>query len=675
VYFDVDPIITIFLIFMKKHDLLLLCTFPLSFISQTSAQVTITYPSDRVIFQRDNSNHATITVAGYFDECMDQVEARLVPIKSHPDKPELGEPSPAGGGWTTIQITAACGNFYGYMTASGGWYQLQVRGIKAGKTTATGNVEHVGIGEVFLIAGQSNASGGDQNKSGPGAMEDAVSSVNFRVSFDNYETFRVPCPEYTHLSETTKTAPFGNYAWCWGQFADRLVDKLKVPVMIFNAGWSATGIENWRQSIPADGITCAWYGTPYPAGFPFGNLRIALNNYIAQSGIRAVLWHQGETDNFVQTSRSKYRSDLKAIIQETRDLSGKPDLAWVVARASRYTYTREGNAEPGSYTSDSITAAQNDLIGNNTTGYDQSYKIRHVFEGPATDDYWDSRYRNDQVHFAGDGLDSLAKFWVSKLTADFFAGSVPYAAIPPAQVVITPTDNDSYTFTPAAGWAEYNWLKQDNCTQTIAKTQQWTAGPGLYKLQTIDSNNNTVLSPAWYISASRSSLPVTWKYFKGKVRGNAEINLQWATTEENNAFSYEIERGKDALNFQKTGEVMAFGNTKDEQQYDYVDNTAVPGTYYYRIKQMDKNGKYDYSRIISVKMEDKEAISLFPNPVTDQLKIQSEKMIYSLEAFNSKGVKIHSSSVSGNSILFDMNGYPGGMYIFKVNGEPFKIVK
>ena len=59
--------------------------------------------------------------------------------------------------------------------------------------------------------------------------------------------------------------------------------------MIFNTGWPATRVVNWKQSIPVDGITTAWFGSNYPAGLPFGHLRIALNNYIAKLGVRTVL--------------------------------------------------------------------------------------------------------------------------------------------------------------------------------------------------------------------------------------------------------------------------------------------------------------------------------------------------------------------------------------------------
>lgn len=636
-------------------------------------QITVTFPADRVVFQRDNSNNAVVSIGGYFTECMDQVEARFVPIKSNPNKAELGNPSPLGGGWTVIKNTSTCGNFNGSMPVSGGWYRLEVRGIKSGKDPVVGTVQHVGVGEVFLIAGQSNATGGDNNPSGPGATEDAVSSVNFRNENNStYSDFQLPCPEYVHLDQSTKTAPFGNYAWCWGSFGDQLVEKLNVPVMIYNAGWSATGIENWKQSMPVNAITTAWFGVDYPAGLPFGHLRIALNNYIAQCGIRAVLWHQGETDTFLNTTQDQYKNDLRSIIQESRSLSGKTNLPWIVARASRYSWVVTGDIDRSTHVSSNVIAAQNDVIGVGTHANDPAYKLEGVFEGPETDSYWSTDYRADSVHFKGPGLTFLAQLWTDRINDSFLSNSTPYPALPSPQITAVQASSNSMTFSAAAGWNTYNWLSQNDCNQIQATTSQWTAGIGLYKLKTTDSFNNSVFSPALYVSGN--ALPVTWKYFKVKA-DDKNAMLEWATTEEINASYFEVERGKDPYNFITIQRIAAAGNSKVIQEYNYHDYTQLEGTYYYRLKQVDYNGKYEYSRILSLNIHNKELISLFPNPVIDNLNIQSETSIYSVEVTNSLGIPLLSSSSQTNSFKLDMTKYQSGIYIVRVNGNSFKIIK
>ena len=296
------------------------------------AQLTITFPATRAVFQRDNANQSTLYIGGTFSNCLDQVEARVVPRVA-------GQGTATG--WTLIQIAPSGGQFYGNIAVAGGWYNLEVRGTLGGNVTGTSTVERVGVGEVFLVAGQSNATGGDGLPNGPSATDDRVNSVNFQNFNPNngtiqpYSSVQLPCPEFVHLDAEVKTAPFGNYAWCWGIFGDSLARKLNVPVMIFNAGWAGSAMFNWQESIDPNATTVSTFGNPYPAGLPFGHLRLALNYYIAQQGYRAVLWHQGEADNFIENSREGYRNGLRSIIQASRSLSGKPNLAWVVARASR----------------------------------------------------------------------------------------------------------------------------------------------------------------------------------------------------------------------------------------------------------------------------------------------------------------------------------------------------
>lgn len=637
-------------------------------ITVSFAQLHITYPSDRIVLQRNQSNTAIVTIAGYFESCQDKVEARFVPIQSHPDRPAMGQPTPLDGSWQVIQNTNTCSNFRGSIEVPGGWYRLEVRGIRAGQSPVTAQIDHVGVGEVFLVSGQSNATGGDNNPTGPGATEDAVSSVHFRTNIEPYNNLQVDCPVYTHLDQSTTTAPFGNYAWCWGYFGDKMVKQLNVPVMIFNSGWSGSSIANWKQTISPTGQTSAWFGYVYPQGLPFGNMRIALNHYIAQLGVRAILWHQGESDTKTETSREDYRNDLRDVIAATRNLSNKPNLPFVVSRASRYSFKKAGNVNDVSYTSADVIAAQNDVIGIATDGYLPEYKVPHVFEGPATDDYWDSQYRHDQVHFAGAGLDFLANLWSDHLDANFFANSTPYSAIPPIEVSVTGS-----TLAAPNGWDAYHWLGDvNNCNAVLSTNQQITPTEGIYKLKVTDSFMNTVFSPA--MKASSSSLPVTWKYFKGTTGENLTAELQWATTEESNSSVFELER-MSKNQFEKVASIAAVGNSSSTNTYSITDKLLVPGTFYYRIKQIDMDGTSSYSNIISLQLRGKSLVKLFPNPVVNVLSIESPQLIHSLEVFNEAGIRIFRNQNPAGIQELEMSRYQHGVYIIKLNGESFRVAR
>ncbi|MEZ4900743.1 MAG: hypothetical protein R2822_02790 [Spirosomataceae bacterium] len=113
-------------------------------------QINITFPTSRIVFQRDHLGNGTIYITGHYSQNIDRVEARLVPMTSG-----QGEQTD----WRLVQQNPQGGFYSGNITARGGWYELQVRGIANNITISTAELQRVGIGEVFLVAGQSNAQG------------------------------------------------------------------------------------------------------------------------------------------------------------------------------------------------------------------------------------------------------------------------------------------------------------------------------------------------------------------------------------------------------------------------------------------------------------------------------------------------------------------------------------
>jgi len=349
-------------------------------------------------------------------------------------------------------------------------------------------------------------------------------------------------------------------------------------------------------------------------------------------------------------------------------LTNKPDLPFVVSRASRYSFKKDGDVSDVSYTSADVIAAQNDVIGITSDGYQPQYKVPHVFEGPATDNYWDGNYRHDQVHFSGAGLDSLAKFWVNHLNNNFFSNATPYAGIPPAEVFVSGS-----TLAAANGWNSYHWLgNANNCNEVQSTNQQMTATAGIYKLKTRDAFQNTVFSPTMVVA--NTSLPVTWKYFKGIAGDNLTAALQWATTNEVNSAVFELER-MDKAQFEKVASIAAVGNSSSTNTYSFTDKLLVPGTFYYRIKQIDMDGKSSYSNIISLQLHGKSLVKLFPNPVENILTIESAQLIHSMEVFNEAGIKIFQGRNTAGYQELNMSRYQHGNYILRLNGESFRIAK
>lgn len=665
---------------MKKNLLLLPFLFTLVISSKILAQVVITFPTERAVFQRNNVNQAEVYIGGYITQSFQRIEARFVPRISGE-----GEQAPADGSWAIIDNNIIGGQFLGSINVKGGWYQLEVRGVSSGGPSPLVSVTRVGVGEVFVVAGQSNSTGGDSNPNGPGASHDQVNSVNFQnfdpvtLTIAPYSDVQLPCPEFVHLDADVKTSPFGNYAWCWGAFGDQLYEKLRVPVMIFNSGWSSTGIDNWKQTIDPNGVTTSAFGYTFPTGLPFGHLRLALNNYIAQLGVRAVLWHQGESDNFLEqpddNTFNRYLTGLSDVVNASRNLSGKPNLSWVVARASRFTVNGITRV------SDNVVNAQNELINN-----DGLYP--HIYQGPDTDPYYGIEYRSDQIHFRGDGvtpspdgniysgLISLARFWSDKISPDFLSQSNPYSAAPPVSVIASYASNGTeITFSGPSlspGY-QYNWLSSDNCNQVLSTAQQFTAGTGMYKLKLIDANRNTIFSPA--LNVSGTALPVTWQSFNASLASSGRVKLEWSTSEEINASHFEVQRSTDALTFSTVGQVEAGGNSKASRFYHFEDEFLIKGTYYYRLKEVDKDGSYEFTRIANVRITGNETVRAYPNPVIDLLTLESNNELGHIDVFNSVGIRLRTVNTQEKTFQLNISDLPKGVYVISVSGKTFHILK
>lgn len=442
---------------------------------QVSAQsvqaIKITYPESRAIFQRENDNTSTIYLSGSLYQPTDSVQARV-------QVEETGQGFSSD--WITIQRNGQGGIFQGALKAKGGWYRLEVQSFVGGKVIGNDVVRKVGIGEVFIITGQSNAQG-FQNYGAVGATDDRVNCVTYNNSTAN-SLNDPPVPSFQQLSANSLIGPRGQSAWCWGVLGDLLVKQYNVPVLFINTAWAGTTIKNWAESATGQ-ITKNIFamGTPnenFPAGMPYSNLVIALRYYCSLQGLRAVLWQQGETDNIpLNSTRKEYGDAMQFIVNKTRaDTDRYP--AWVLARSS-YNLGK---------VSQDIIQAQNDVIN--------TYN-NNVFAGPFTDNIQIPRF--DDVHFGnrptnnpGDkGLNDLGQAWYESLNAVFFSSSRPLPPLPsPALTVSCASSNNSLTVGLPGLYKSYSW-NSGQATQTITVTQ-----PGLYRAVLKDRTGNTYLSPA-----------------------------------------------------------------------------------------------------------------------------------------------------------------------------------
>lgn len=145
-------------------------------------------------------------------------------------------------------------------------------------------------------------------------------------------------------------------------------------------------------------------------------------------------------------------------------------------------------------------------------------------------------------------------------------------------------------------------------------------------------------------SIESDALPITLISFEVNNYKEDQVKLEWVTTSEvNNAF-YTIERSIDGVSFETVAVIDGAGNSNDLLYYTYVDVSPINGISFYRLKQTDFGGEFDFSEIRSVKIESqfKTSYKAYPNPINkgDKLSIGytvERDQTLLLTVFNTKG--------------------------------------
>jgi hypothetical protein len=164
-----------------------------------------------------------------------------------------------------------------------------------------------------------------------------------------------------------------------------------------------------------------------------------------------------------------------------------------------------------------------------------------------------------------------------------------------------------------------------------------------------------------------TTLPIKLVNFTAKTDGKASL-LTWRTSTEINNDRFEIERSSDGLSWIKIGEVKGAGNNYQLKNYIFRDIFPVSADNYYRLKQFDINGAFEYSPIKSVNfnLEGDNQLSFYPNPAKDEIHLKGfRNNIKEIIVVDLSGKLIFSKSFVGESLKLPKN-LQDGNYIIKV---------
>ncbi len=177
--------------------------------------------------------------------------------------------------------------------------------------------------------------------------------------------------------------------------------------------------------------------------------------------------------------------------------------------------------------------------------------------------------------------------------------------------------------------------------------------------------------------------PIVLSSFTGYKENNKNI-LNWVTASEQNNSGFEIQKSTDGIEFKKMGFVLSKaenGTSSFEIKYSYTDATPANGTNYYRLRQLDKDGKEFISNVVVLKSNIKlaEIVSLYPNPVKDNLNVSVNSSItdrVSLVITDITGRTIIQQNYplnnGNNNIQVKTTTLVAGTYLIKITGSDNK---
>jgi hypothetical protein len=140
-------------------------------------------------------------------------------------------------------------------------------------------------------------------------------------------------------------------------------------------------------------------------------------------------------------------------------------------------------------------------------------------------------------------------------------------------------------------------------------------------------------------------LPVEFLYFKAIYRKDEGVELMWKTISEKDNDYFQVERAVGNSSFQAIGRIEGKGNSNNLNAYSFWDREYTNGIIYYRLKQVDFDGTYAYSKVVAVRIENaplSQAVA-YPNPSDGKkicLRLEAQEQVYQVQVFNIVGQRM-----------------------------------
>jgi len=243
----------------------------------------------------------------------------------------------------------------------------------------------------------------------------------------------------------------------------------------------------------------------------------------------------------------------------------------------------------------------------------------------------------------------------------------------------TYTIEHTYTNYPDAIDQEPNLIlykRDDNSDPTWLNLSATQNAPANTLTKTVISSRGEFI-----IASSVGPLPVELLNFNLNLLDNETVKIEWQTVTEINNDYFTVERSKDGTNWEQLKRINGAGHSTRLLNYSIVDSRPFMGTSYYRLKQTDFNGEFEYPEIKSITRKASSiSLQIYPNPANNNITITGDKLELSkLIIYNSIGQNVtkltQQNKISDKQLTIDITELPSGFYYIKTKTTACKVYK
>jgi hypothetical protein len=648
------------------------------FVSHTSvAQLVITSPLNNQVVQRSQKDSAIISITGYTYCPYKKVDITLEPRSGTLAKASVH---------TVPESQLNSGFMHTQIKARTGWYRLQMTATRPDGQQDTISIPRVGVGEVFLVAGNSNAMGvpdlGALSASDNVVTFDTVNKIlnGDIITVASDEPMRMPV--FSRYTNTGFSYPTGETSWIWGELGDMIYKRFGTPVLFFNAGWAAANSINYRDAASGKDAFNHYVGKIWPYKQPYTNIHNTLQYYHSWLGVRAVLWSHGENDAYhLHMNKADYLNNMQYVIGRVREDFGF-NVPWVIGLST----ATKGEDKPYAPIIEAQTALGK-LPGFNT------------WPGPDTDTIQIPRRGHGHFENIAGGVQGIslsARAWNRSLPDSFFKSVAPiqpkyaiHTGVVPASIFPGGSFTLPFVSTNAIPSLVQAELLNDR-GMFVAIVGTGTSSPlkisipsgvlnGSYRIRIVATKPILVGTASEVIDIHRKYNAVGYIRALSKKQVDDKIEFSWVMSANPGVTKITLQKSTDYFSYDDLEQFPASDNQEDSGVYAYTDTDTDDSkvSTYYRIRMDYDDGSVRYSGGLVIFREDAPpSFVIFPNPTPNQnffLRSEIPGQAFTCSLFDMAGrehaVVTDENEIIGLTLVKPVYSVSSGVYILKIKTD------